>query len=134
MNWAPLLHADANLGKLKVTLIIIEWVWSKTSKALKNVGLLNQVHLTNDLLNWAYWLNDFCMLIFACFEWYLILAIWKLCVGKFLAEMLTTDQIAGFFKLWCLKNYLWYNVALVKSRNICCVSSGMPEHVQGSPK
>ena len=54
MNWAPLLHADANLGKLKVTLIIIEWVWSKTSKALKIAGLLNHVHLTNDVLNLAY--------------------------------------------------------------------------------
>ena len=51
MNWAHLLHADANLSKLKVNLIIIEWVWSKMSKALKILGLLNQVHLTNDLMN-----------------------------------------------------------------------------------
>ena len=63
VNWADFLHADTNLWKLKVTLIIIEWVWSKMSKALKIVGLLNQVHLTNDLMNWADWLNDFCMLI-----------------------------------------------------------------------
>ena len=27
--------------------------------------------------------------------------------------MLTTDQIAGFFKLWYLKNYLWYNVSFL---------------------
>ena len=51
MNWAHLLHADANLSKLKVNLVIIEWVWSKMSKALKISGLLNQVHLTNDLMS-----------------------------------------------------------------------------------
>ena len=31
--------------------------------ALKIVGLLNQVYLTNDLMNLADWLNNFCMLI-----------------------------------------------------------------------
>ena len=35
------------------------------------------------------------------------------CLGKLWAEMLTTDQIAGFFKLWYLKNYLWYNVSFL---------------------
>ena len=63
MNWADFLHADTNLWKLKVTLIIIGWVWSKMTEALKIVGILNQVYLTNDLMNWADWLNDFCMLI-----------------------------------------------------------------------
>ena len=28
------LHADTNLGKVKVTLIIIGWAWSKMGKAL----------------------------------------------------------------------------------------------------
>ena len=63
MNWADFLHADTNLWKLKITLIIIGWVWSKMGKVLKIVGLLNQVYLTNDLMNWADWMNDFCMLI-----------------------------------------------------------------------
>ena len=40
------------------------WVgWSKIGKALKIMGLLNQVYLTNDLMNWADWLNDFRMLV-----------------------------------------------------------------------
>ena len=63
MNWADFLHADTNLWKLKVTLIIIGWVWSKLGEVLKIMGLLNQAYLTNDLMNWADWLNDFDMLI-----------------------------------------------------------------------
>ena len=63
MNWAHFLHGFTNLWKLKVTIIIIGWIWSKMGEALKIVGLLNQVYLTNDLINWADWLNDFCMLI-----------------------------------------------------------------------
>ena len=35
----------------------------KNGRGLKIVGLLNQVYLTNDLINWADWLNEFCMLI-----------------------------------------------------------------------
>ena len=50
---ADFLHADSNLGKLKVTLIIIGWAWSKMSEALEIMGLLNQVYLTDDLVNWA---------------------------------------------------------------------------------
>ena len=34
MNLADFLHADTNFGKLKVTLIIIGWAWSKIGKAL----------------------------------------------------------------------------------------------------
>ena len=36
MNWANFLHAVTNLGKLKVTLIIIGWAWSK--KELQSVS------------------------------------------------------------------------------------------------
>ena len=32
-------------------------------EALEIMGLLNQVYLRNDLMNWAYWLNNFCVLI-----------------------------------------------------------------------
>ena len=32
-------------------------------EALQSIGLLNLVYLTNDLMNWADWLNDICMLI-----------------------------------------------------------------------
>ena len=33
----------------------------KNGKALEIMGLLNQVYPTNDLMNWADWLNDFCV-------------------------------------------------------------------------
>ena len=35
----------------------------KNGEALEMMELLNQVYLTNDLINWADWLNDFCVLI-----------------------------------------------------------------------
>ena len=41
MSWAHLLDADTNLWKLKLTLIIIGWVWSKMGEALKILELLN---------------------------------------------------------------------------------------------
>ena len=34
MKWADFLHADASLGKLKVTLIIMGWAWSEIGEAL----------------------------------------------------------------------------------------------------
>ena len=79
------LLTDTNLWKLRVTLIIIGLVWSKMVEALKIVGLLNQVYLTNDLMCWADRLNDFSMLIvmeyyFFAFKWCPILAIVKLYV------------------------------------------------------
>ena len=52
MNWADFLHADTNVGKLKVKLIIIEWAGSKMVEALL-IMTLNQVHPTNDLMNRA---------------------------------------------------------------------------------
>ena len=33
MNWTDFLHVDANSGKLKIALIIIEWEWSKMGVA-----------------------------------------------------------------------------------------------------
>ena len=51
MKWDNFLHADTNLGKLKVTLIIIGRARSKIDEALKIIGLINQVYLTNDLMN-----------------------------------------------------------------------------------
>ena len=51
MDWAGFLRADTNLGKLKVNLIIIGWAWSKIGETLWIMGLLNQVYLTNDLIN-----------------------------------------------------------------------------------
>ena len=59
----------------------------KNWQGLKIVEFLNEVHLTNDLLNWVEWLTDFCMLI--VMEYYLfvlndtsILAIWKMYVWE----------------------------------------------------
>ena len=51
MNWADCLHAGTNLQKLKLALISIGWVWSEMSEALKIVGVLNQMYLTNDWMN-----------------------------------------------------------------------------------
>ena len=51
MKWDNFLHADTNLGKLKVTLIIIGRACSKIDEALKIIGLINQVYLTHDLMN-----------------------------------------------------------------------------------
>ena len=39
------------------------------------MGFLDQMYLTNDLMNWADWLNDFCMLI--VMEWFLVW--WSIC-------------------------------------------------------
>ena len=39
MNWADFLHVDANLWKLKVTLIIIGWVWFKNGRDLEDCGI-----------------------------------------------------------------------------------------------
>ena len=71
IKWADFLHADTNLGKLKFVLIIIRWALSKMGEILQIVGFLNQVYLSNDLMNRADWLNDSCMLIVMewCFVW-----------------------------------------------------------------
>ena len=37
---------------------------------LEIMGLLNQVYLTNNLINWTDWLNDFCVLRVT--EWFLV--------------------------------------------------------------
>ena len=34
------------------------------------MGLLNQVYLTNDFINWADWVNDFCMLMVMEYFWF----------------------------------------------------------------
>ena len=39
-------------------------------EALEIMGFLNQVYLTNDLMNWTDWVNDFCVLI--VMEWFLV--------------------------------------------------------------
>ena len=45
------MNKSANLGKLKLTLIIIRWASSEMGEGLKIMGFLNQVYLTNDLMN-----------------------------------------------------------------------------------
>ena len=42
MKWADFLHADTNLGKLKVTLIIIGWVWSKKDQLTYDSGVTHK--------------------------------------------------------------------------------------------
>ena len=47
------------------------------SEDLKIIGLFNEVYLTIDLMNWADWLNDFCMLIVMeyCLVWQTIYSV-----------------------------------------------------------
>ena len=78
------LHFFSNLGKLKDASIIFGWAWSNTGIALQITGLLNQVHLANDLMNWADWLNDFCILIVIKNVWFdseFTLYLWHLNAG-----------------------------------------------------
>ena len=70
MKWAGILYADTNLGKLKFTLMIISYAWWKMGEDLEIMGLLNQVYLTNDLMNWTDLLNNFFVLI--VMEWFLV--------------------------------------------------------------
>ena len=51
MNWTDFLDTGTNSGKLKITLIITEWVWSKVSVAF--MVLWKLLYLKNDLMNWA---------------------------------------------------------------------------------
>ena len=39
-------------------------------EAVEIIGLLNQVYFRNDLMNWADWLNDVCVLL--VMEWFLV--------------------------------------------------------------
>ena len=70
MKWADFLHADTNLGKLNVNLIIIGWGWPKVGNTFQIM------RLTNDLMNQADWLNNFCMLILV---WPPIYSIFDIC-------------------------------------------------------
>ena len=60
MKWAHFLHADTNLGKLNVDLIIIGWVCSKMDETFKIIWDSTSGALTNNLMNLVDWLNDFC--------------------------------------------------------------------------
>ena len=42
----------------------------KNGKALEIMGPLNRVYLTDDLMNWADWLNDLC--VWLVMEWFLV--------------------------------------------------------------
>ena len=71
------------------------------------MGFLNQVYLTNDLMNWADWLNGICILRVMNIHWsYQNLLFWAGIVWhRFLA-----NQIVRYFKLKKLKNYMRYQV------------------------
>ena len=45
MNWVDFWHADANSGRLKITLVISGWFWSKMGMIL------------NELINWTDFLH-----------------------------------------------------------------------------
>ena len=71
------------------------------------MGLLNQVYLTNDLMNWADWLNDICILRVMDIHWnYQNLLFWAGIVW----HRLSANQIVRCFKLKKLKNYMRYQV------------------------
>ena len=60
MSW---IFAVTNLGKLRVTIIIIVWAWSKMGEVFIDQETLKSGVITNALMDWADWLNNFCMLI-----------------------------------------------------------------------
>ena len=71
------------------------------------MGLLNQVHLKNDLIKWVYWLNDFCELRVMDIHWnyqnllFSVSIVW---------HRLSANQIIRYFKPKKLKNYIRYQV------------------------
>ena len=71
------------------------------------MGLLNQVYLTNDLMNLAHWLNDFCVLRVMDIHWsYQNLLFWAGIVW----HRLSANQVVRYFKLKKRKNYMRYQV------------------------
>ena len=68
---------------------------------------LNQVYFTNDLMNWADWLNDICIPRVMDIHWsYQNLLFWAGIVW----HRLSANQIVRCFKLKKLKNYMRYQV------------------------
>ena len=61
MKWADFLHADTNLGKLKVTLIILGWACSKTGR-----GIVDHETLKSRLSQMICWIEQIDWMIFAC--------------------------------------------------------------------
>ena len=62
---------------------------------------------TNNLINWAHWLNDFCVLRVMDIHWsYQNLLFWAGIVW----HRLSANQIVRYFKLKKLKNYMRYEV------------------------
>ena len=71
------------------------------------MGLLNHLYLKSDLMNWADWLNDFCLLKVLDIHWsYQNLLFWAGIVW----HRLLANQIVRYFKLKKLKNYVRYQV------------------------
>ena len=71
------------------------------------MGLLNHLYLKSDLMNWADWLNDFCLLKVLDIHWsYQNLLFWAGIVW----HRLLANQIVRYFKLKNLKNYMRYQV------------------------
>ena len=65
------------------------------------------MYLTNDLMNWADWLNDICILRVMDIHWsYQNLLFWAGIVW----HRLSANQIGRCFKLKKLKNYMRYQV------------------------
>ena len=65
------------------------------------------MYLTNDLMNWANWLNDICVLRVMDIHWsYQNLLFWAGIVW----HRLSANQIVRCFKLKKLKNYMRYQV------------------------
>ena len=71
------------------------------------MGLLNQVYLTNDLMNWADWM------IFVYWEWWISMEATKFFIlgwAGIFWHRLSTNQIVRCFKSKKLKSYMRYQV------------------------
>ena len=77
------------------------------------------MYLTNNLMNWVDWLNDFCVLRVMDIHWsYQHLLFWAGIVWHRLSD----NQIVRYFQLKKLKNYMRHQVAFLlplKLQKIC---------------
>ena len=66
MEWTDFLRAFANSGKLKVTSLIFEWVWSKMGMDYIVHETLKSAYLKDECMNWADVLHADCDAIIFC--------------------------------------------------------------------
>ena len=93
--------------------------------------LLNKVYLTNDLINWGDWLNNFGVLRVMDIHWsYQDLPFW----ADIIWYRLSVNQIVRYFKLKKLKNCMyevssWFFASIEATKNM--LFRAMPQNTLG---